>query len=171
MPRVESGICSVAFADPAGSPGVHLIHYGTMTGGAAAKTEHLDVLGRVTLAVLVFDGFLCAVLSVLFLPLYLGATPFPISILVAAVVNLVLVIAARSTTGRSGSAALPLLAWSLGFLLCMFGGPGGDVLLLASVWTLLLFLGALIPSAAFLWKVGTNAAPGFVSTTPGEGTR
>ncbi|MDV7245732.1 MULTISPECIES: hypothetical protein [Rhodococcus] len=130
-----------------------------MAVGTAEKREHTDVLARATLALLVFDGLLCAVLAVLFLPLYLGATPFPVSILVAGAVNVALVIAARSATGRVGAAALPLVGWIVGFLLCMLGGPGGDVLLLASVWTLLLFLGALIPPAAYLWKVGSPLPP------------
>ncbi|MCQ4119933.1 hypothetical protein [Rhodococcus tibetensis] len=130
-----------------------------MAVGTAAKLEHTDVLARVTLALLVFDGFLCAVLAVLFLPMYLGATPFPVSILVAGAVNVALVIAARSATGRVGSAALPLVGWTAGFLLCMLGGPGGDILLLASAWTLLLFLGGLISPAAYLWKVGSAVPP------------
>lgn len=110
-------------------------------------------------------------LSVLFLPTYLGATPFPISILAAAVANLALVIAARSTTGRVGTGMLPLAGWGFGFLLCMFGGPGGDVLMLASVWTLLLLIGSLVPAAVYLWKVSAKAAFGSVSSTVGEGTR
>src|SRR6478735_3358206 len=142
-----------------------------MTVGTAAKPGHLDVLGRVTLALLVFDGFLCAVLSVLFLPTYLGATPFPISILAAAVANLALVIAARSPTGRVGTGVLPLTGWGFGFLLCMFGGPGGDVLMLASVWTLLLLIGSLVPAAVYLGKGSAKAAFGSVSPTVGEGTR
>ncbi|MFE5705510.1 hypothetical protein [Rhodococcus koreensis] len=142
-----------------------------MTVGTAAKPGHLDAVGRITLALLVFDGFLCAVLSVLFLPSYLGATPFPISILVAAVANLALVIAARSTTGRIRSGVLPLAGWGAGFLLCMFGGPGGDVLMLASVWTLLLLIGSLLPAAVYLWKVSAKAAFGTVSPPEREGTR
>lgn len=142
-----------------------------MTVGTAAQPGHLDALGRVTLALLVFDGFLCAVLSVLFLPSYLGATPFPISILAAAVANLALVIAARSTTGRVRSGVLPLVGWGVGFLLCMFGGPGGDVLMLASVWTLLLLIGSLLPAAVYLWKVSVKAAFGAVSPPEREGTR
>ncbi|AOW91958.1 hypothetical protein BFN03_02590 [Rhodococcus sp. WMMA185] len=139
-----------------------------MTSVATAPPGQLDVLGRLTLALLVFDGFLCAILSVLFLPLYLGSTPFPISILVAAVVNLALVIAARSTTGRVGLGALPLVGWALGFLFCMFGGPGGDALVLVSVWTLLLVAGAVIPSLAYLWKVSVaNAVARSVPTTAG----
>ncbi|MFD4367927.1 hypothetical protein [Rhodococcus sp. NPDC058521] len=122
---------------------------------ATTGTQHTQptTLDRVVLGVLVFDGFLCAVLSVLFLPLYIGGTALPVTILIAAVGNLVLARTARSVTGRTGTGMLPLAAWLFGFLVCMFGGPGGDVLLMQSPWTLLLLIGALVPSAVFLWKV------------------
>ena len=123
------------------------------------------------MALLVFDGFLCAVLSVLFLPLWLGATPFPISILFAAVVNVLLVIAARSVTGRVSSGLLPLGGWLVGFVLCMFGGPGGDILLLPSVWTVLLLVGGLVPAAVYLWTVCLRTALGSVSAGTAGGMR
>ncbi|NLE81756.1 MAG: hypothetical protein GX610_19685 [Rhodococcus sp.] len=112
---------------------------------------------KVLLALLAFDGFLCAILSVLFLPLYVGGTPFPVTILIAAVVNLLLVRTARSLTGRTGTGMWPLGAWLFGFFVCMLGGPGGDVLLLGSVWTLLLLIGAVVPSAVFLWKAAMSS--------------
>jgi hypothetical protein len=93
------------------------------------------------------------------------------ALVIAAVANLALVIAARSTTGRVGTGVLPLAGWGFGFLLCMFGGPGGDVLMLASVWTLLLLFGSLVPAAVYLWKVSAKAAFGSVSPTVREGTR
>ena len=88
----------------------------------ASTGTSLSWLDPVILGVLIFDGFLCAVLSVLFLPTHLGTTAFPISILVAATANLVLVIAARTVT-TPGRAALPLAGWIVGFLVCMVGGP------------------------------------------------
>lgn len=127
---------------------------------AATQTDFTEptAFDRVLLAVLMFDGFLCAVLSVLFLPLYVGGTPFPIVILIAAVANLMLVRTARSVTGRGGTGFLPLAAWLFGFAVCLIGGPGGDIVLLQSVWTLLLVIGALVPSAVFLWKIAVSAA-------------
>lgn len=122
--------------------------------GASTGTS-LSWLDPVILGVLIFDGFLCAVLSVLFLPTHLGTTAFPISILVAAVANLALVIAARTVT-TPGRAALPLAGWIVGFLVCMVGGPGGDVLVLSSPLTLLLLVGAIAPAAVFLFKVAIN---------------
>ncbi|MGF7121119.1 hypothetical protein [Rhodococcus sp. BE178] len=108
---------------------------------------------RTTLALLTFDGFLCAVLSVLFLPAYLGTTPFPVSILVAAVVNLLLVLGARKFTERPVLAALPIFGWLFGFGLCVIGGPGGDVLVFEDWRTLLLFVAAVLPAGVYLFRV------------------
>lgn len=129
-----------------------------------STTGGLSFLDPIILAVLTVDGFLCAVLSVVFLPSYLGTTPFPLSILVAAVFNLALVIAARTVT-TTGKAAIPLVGWIVGFLVCMAGGPGGDVLVLSSPLTFLLLIGALAPAAVYLFKVAsTGFAPTLVST-------
>ena len=43
------------------------------------------------LGVLAFDGALSAIAGALFLPLYLGATPFPINALISGLVNAALV--------------------------------------------------------------------------------
>lgn len=127
------------------------------------KSGGLSLLDPVILGVLVIDGFICGVLSVIFLPSYLGTTPFPVSILVAAVVNLGLVIVARTVT-TTGKAALPLAGWIAGFLLCMSGGPGGDVLVMSSPLTFLLLIGALAPATVYLFRVASTAfAPGMVS--------
>lgn len=108
---------------------------------------------RTTLALLTFDGFLGAVLSVLFLPAYIGTTPFPITVLISAVVNLLLVLGARKFTDRALVAALPLFGWLFGFGLCAIGGPGGDVLVFEDWRTLLLFVAALLPAGLYLFQV------------------
>lgn len=102
-------------------------------------------------ALLVFDGFLCAILSVMFLGLHIGAVQFPITILLAAVVNLLLVIAVRTETERFGLAMLPLGAWLVGFVACLAGGPGGDGLAMADWRILLLPIAALAPAAAYVF--------------------
>ncbi|MGC0362958.1 hypothetical protein ABH922_000942 [Rhodococcus sp. 27YEA15] len=127
-------------------------------------------LDPIILGVLIFNGFTCAVLSVLFLPTYIGSTPFPISILVAAVVNLALVVTARGVT-KSGTAALPLIGWVAGFVLCMIGGPGGDVLVLSSPLTLLLVAGALVPAGVFLVRVVLNRLAELTAPPPGPPAR
>jgi hypothetical protein len=111
-------------------------------------------LDRVTLGVLVFDGFLSAVLGVLFLPSYIGAVPFPISALVSGLVNVLLVLAARTITGPTRRAGWPLIGWGFGFLLCTFGGPGGDIVLPQSWQSLLLLVFGLGPAGYFAFRGG-----------------
>lgn len=125
-----------------------------MTVGAAPS----GFLDRIVLALLVFDGFLTAILAVLFLPVRVGEVPVPLSALVAAVVNVLLVVGARSVTDRPGRAALPLLGWFVGFAVYMVGGPGGDAVLLADWRTLLLLAGGLIPATVLLFKWSADAA-------------
>ncbi|TXG92858.1 hypothetical protein DW322_18370 [Rhodococcus rhodnii] len=115
----------------------------------------VELLG---ITVLVVDGFLCAVFAVLFLPTYLGGVAAPVSVVAAAVVNVLLVMGVRQFTDRIGVAFAPLAAWLAGFVLCMAGGPGGDVLLTADVRTLLLFVLGLGPAAGYLASVALRRA-------------
>lgn len=108
-------------------------------------------------ALLVVDGLICAVLSVLFLGMYIGSVPFPISILVAAVANLLLVMAVRTETGSLGKATWPLVAWAVGFVLCLAGGPGADQLAVADWRILLLPIAALGPAGLYLFSARINA--------------
>lgn len=120
-----------------------------------------SVLGGLLAAVLVFNGLLSLVLEVLYLPLYIGATPFPIAALVAAVVNIALVRGMREVVSRPAAMALPVLAWLFGFLICSTTGPGGDVLLTDS-WTAPLLLACgVVPAGLYLFRQvfsGTKAA-------------
>ncbi|MFD5809322.1 MULTISPECIES: hypothetical protein [Rhodococcus] len=102
-------------------------------------------------ALLTFDGFLCALLSVFFLGLYIGTVPFPITIVLAGAANMLLVMAMRAETGSASRAAWPLLAWIVGFVVCLAGGSGGDQLLVADWRTLLLPVGALAPAGLHLF--------------------
>ncbi|MFD4180295.1 hypothetical protein [Rhodococcus sp. NPDC058514] len=129
-----------------------------MTSGTSTAPPGRGILDSAILGLLVFDGVLTAVLAVLFLPAHLGSVAFPISALVAAVINVLLVLGARTVTDRTSRAALPLLGWFLGFVLCMFGGPGGDSLLLASPLTLLLLGLAVVPAGLLLLKFASDEA-------------
>jgi hypothetical protein len=111
-----------------------------------------SLLGGVLAAVLVFDGLLSLVLEVLYLPLYLGTTPFPITAAVAAVVNVVLVRAMGVVVTRPAAMSLPLLAWLLGFLICASAGPGGDVLLTDNWPTPLLLASGAVPAGFYLFR-------------------
>ena len=60
------------------------------------------------LGVLALDGALSAIAGALFLPLYLGPVPFPISALISGLVNAALVWAGLQWTTNSRLAALGL---------------------------------------------------------------
>lgn len=92
----------------------------------------------------------------LLLPTRLGSWPFPISALIAGLVNAALVWAAWHWTSSPRTAALPLWTWLLTVALLSFGGPGDDIVyggsgVLAYGALLLIALGAL-PPAAVLWR-------------------
>jgi hypothetical protein len=122
-----------------------------LSGGPASVSEPAPRRGVV--ALLVISGGLCAVLSVFYLGLYLGGVPFPIVIVLSAVLNLLLVAAMRTETGSLGRAALPLVAWGVVFLLCLAGGPGGDQVVVADWRILLLPVAALAPAGVYLFSV------------------
>ncbi|MFC7448559.1 hypothetical protein [Rhodococcus daqingensis] len=136
-----------------------------MTSGTHPVPPGRGALDSMILGLLIFDGALTAVLAVLFLPTYLGSVAFPISALVAGAVNVLLVLGARTVTDRVSRAALPLVGWFLGFVLCMVGGPGGDSLLLASPLTLLLLGFAVVPAGLLLLKLASDEAVARGSST------
>ncbi|MQY19843.1 hypothetical protein [Nocardia macrotermitis] len=112
------------------------------------------LLAGVALAVLlVFNGLLTFAVEVLYLPSYIGATPFPISALFAAVINLVLVMGMATVVSSPAMMSLPVLVWLVGFVVCLTTGPGGDVILTDS-WTTPLFLACgVIPAGGYLfWR-------------------
>lgn len=108
------------------------------------------------LTLLAIDGVLCAIAAALFLPLRLGSTPFPISALIAGLVNAALVWAALHWTSSPRIAALPLWTWLGTVLLMTLGGPGDDIIfggvgVMEYAALLLIALGTL-PPAAVLWR-------------------
>lgn len=108
------------------------------------------------LTLLAIDGVLCAIAAAFLLPLRLGSTPFPISALIAGLVNAALVWAALHWTSSPRIAALPLWTWLLTVLLMTFGGPGEDIIfggvgVMEYAALLLIALGSL-PPAAVLWR-------------------
>ncbi|WP_194815329.1 hypothetical protein [Nocardia sp. XZ_19_385] len=138
----------------------------------------------VLMTVLVLSGLFTLAVEVLYLPFYLGrsgipaaepavvaadfavagtggATPFPVTALLAAVLNVLLVAAMGTLTTSLRIMLLPLLAWAFGFFLCSIPGPGGDFMLLSDWSTLILLLCGVIPPllyAVFRWNpVPTSA--------------
>lgn len=108
------------------------------------------------LGVLAFDGALSAIAGALFLPLYLGATPFPISALISGLVNAALVWACLQWTSHPRLAALPMWVWLSTVVILLLGGPGDDVvfggtgIMQASPLIFLVF-GA-TPPGVLLWR-------------------
>ena len=121
---------------------------------------------RGLVALLVLDGALCALLSVFYLGLYIAGVPFPITILLAGVANLLLVSATRAETGSLRTATLPLLAWAVAFFVCLAGGPGGDQLVLADWRTLLLPVAALAPAGGYLFSARIKEITRAAAATP-----
>ncbi|WP_231509148.1 hypothetical protein [Nocardia sp. NRRL WC-3656] len=131
-----------------------------MTAATTSRTAYVPggskyawpMLGGVLAAVLVFDGLLSVVLEVLYLPLHIGATPFPIAALVAAVVNVLLVRGMGVVVSRPAAMGLPVIAWLFGFLICSTTGPGGDVLLTDSWTSPLLLACGIVPVGFYLFR-------------------
>jgi 4-amino-4-deoxy-L-arabinose transferase-like glycosyltransferase len=121
--------------------------------------------------VLVFDGFLSGILSVFFLPAYLGSVQFPISALLGGIANVALILAARKVAERSIWVASPLIGWFAAVVLCMLGGPGGDVLLLADWRTMLLIIAGAGPAGVLLFMFRMRAITASVHADPHSGVR
>jgi hypothetical protein len=112
----------------------------------------------VALTLLAVDGVICAFVGALLLPSHLGAMPFPVSALIAGLVNAALVWAATHWTESKRLAALPLFTWLGTVAGLSLGGPGGDIVfggpgILGYSVLLFLILGAL-PPAWLLWRRG-----------------
>lgn len=111
------------------------------------------LLDRLLFLMLALDAILLAVLELLFLPVRIGALPFPVTALVAAVTLPWLVAMAGSVFRRPLVAGTPLWVWLLTVAVFGVGGPGGDVVLLTD-WRTLLLLGAgVLPAAVVLGRL------------------
>lgn len=106
----------------------------------------------ITLAVLVFDAVLLAVMELLYLPLRVGGVSLPVTILLAAVTTPWLVRSAARLGGAAPVAAAPLVVWVVAMLVFGLGGPGGDVLLPADWRSLVLLAAGIFPGAVALGR-------------------
>ncbi|MGE2689802.1 hypothetical protein [Mycolicibacterium pulveris] len=119
----------------------------------AATTDRLRV---VVLTLLALDGVVCAIAASFFLPLRIGSIPFPVSALIAGLVNAALVWAALHWTSTPRVAALPLWTWLATVAVMTLVRPGDDIVfggagVMAYAVLLLLVLGA-VPPAVVLWR-------------------
>lgn len=110
------------------------------------------MLARITFVVLLFDAVALATVELLYLPLRVGAAPFPITILLAAVSTPWLVRSAAELGGPRIVAAVPLVVWLLAVGVLGVGGPGGDVLLAGDWRSGLLLAGGTLPAAVALGR-------------------
>ncbi len=102
------------------------------------------------LTVLGLDGVVSAVMGALFLGLYAGPVPVPLSALLSGLLNAALVWAASFWTDSRRLAAIPLFTWLATVAVFALGGPGSDVVLggagaMAAAPLILLLLGAVPP--------------------------
>lgn len=104
------------------------------------------------LLVLVLDAVLLAAIELLYLPLWIGAVPFPITIVLAGVSTPWLVRSSAALGGPSWVAAVPLVVWVVALLALGVAGPGGDVLLPADWRALLLMAAGIFPGAVQLGR-------------------
>lgn len=119
-----------------------------------------------TLAVLVLDAVLLAIVELFFLPLRvsdlgragswlpaLHSWPVPISILLALVTTPLLVLAAGRYADGTFGVGLPLFGWLAVCLVLGLGSPGGGVVLLADWRSIVFLLAGALSGAAALGKV------------------
>ena len=114
----------------------------------------------VVLALLVVDGVLTGAVGLAFTPLYLGAVPVPLGVLLSVLVLPWLVLRAGEVDRRFAGA--PIFAWFVTIAVLGLFGPGGDALLTTTWQSLLLVFGGV---GAGLWALRR------VRDQPPEGTR
>lgn len=135
----------------------------TVGGARAGLVDENDSSGAAVAALrfavlilLVVDGVFCAAATALFLPSYIGPHPFPISALIAGLVNGALVWVGLHWTESLRVAALPMWAWLLTVAAMALGGPGDDLIfaghgVMAYGMPVLIVLGS-APPGLLLWR-------------------
>ncbi|HEY9314193.1 facilitated glucose transporter [Williamsia sp.] len=122
------------------------------------------------LGLLWLDGFLVGVMALAFLPLHIGSVPFPISAVLAAIANCILLWC--SATLSEGFARFgALIAFMIAFFVLAAGGPGGDIVVPQDL-TVFLLLGLGLVAPVFVaftgWLPDTKGAAKPVVAGSGE---
>ena len=110
------------------------------------------------LALLVVDGVLTGAVGLAFTPLYLGAVPAPLGVLLTVLVLPWLVLRAGEIDRRFAGA--PVLAWFATIAVLGLFGPGGDALLTTTWQSLLLVVGGVGAGLWALHRVRDQPPPG-----------
>ena len=109
----------------------------------------VTVVAGTVVAGLAVDAALLAMLELFYLTLAAGPVPLPVSAVVA-LVSTPWLVRRAGEQGGPGSAALPLVVWTLTIAVLGLAGPGGDVLLLSDWTSLALVVAGMIPAAFVL---------------------
>jgi hypothetical protein len=118
-------------------------------------------------------GFLTGLWEIFLSPTYVGSTLIPLSPVLAAITNFLLIWYVRRVTGNAALRLLPGVVWFATMLIGASGGPGGDVLLpggdaAGRMGLIALLVGAAVWAVMAYRQVLNRAAPaGF--TGPGRG--
>lgn len=121
----------------------------------------MTAFDRVLFGFLLLDTVVLALVELLFLPSWIGSTPFPITTAVAAVTTPMLVAAAGRISPTMQVAGAPLVVWFATVFVFGITGPGGDVMLIGNDWrTLLLICSGTLPSALMVGIVLGRGAAG-----------
>jgi hypothetical protein len=104
--------------------------------------------GLGVIALLALDGVLVGAVGLAFTPLYVGAVPAPLGVLLSVLVLPWLVLRAGEIDRRLAGG--PIFAWFFTVAVLGLAGPGGDVLLPGTWQSLLLFVGGV---GAGLWAL------------------
>ena len=110
------------------------------------------VVSGLVLVTLLVDAVLLAAVELLYLPLWIGAVQFPITILLATVTTPWLVRSAARLGAGGAVATSPLVTWVASVLVLGVAGPGGDVLLPVDWRSLVLLGGGMFPGAVALGR-------------------
>ncbi|WP_062973278.1 hypothetical protein [Nocardia flavorosea] len=127
--------------------------------GGWATAAVNGIPGPLIIAVLVIDAVIALVLEVLYLPLYIGTVPVPITAILAGPVNLALVWAVATVSTRLSILFLPVGAWLAAFLIAASRGPGGDYPLRSDLPTLLLFLSGAVVPLVYMYVAANRPEP------------
>jgi hypothetical protein len=120
-------------------------------------------------------GFLSGLWEIFLSPTYVGSTLIPLSPVLAAITNFLLIWYARRVTGSAALSLLPGVVWFATMLIGASGGPGGDVLLpgdaAGRMGLIALVVGAAVWAVMAYRQVLNRAAPaGFTGPGPRRGT-
>lgn len=108
--------------------------------------------GAGLIALLTLDGVLVGAVGLAFTPLYLGAVPAPLGVVLSIAVLPWLVLRAGAIDRRLAGA--PIFAWFATVGVLGLAGPGGDVLLPGTWQSLLLVVGGVGAGLFALRRVG-----------------